>query len=80
MREGWIISAAFGVLVCLLLWRAVTQWNVSSAEAGNLRASLTILGVVALAFVIWQGVRLLPVEATNAHERRNHHGACRRLA
>jgi len=69
MREGWIISAAFGVLVCLLLWRVATQWNVSSAEAGNLRASHTILGVVALAFVIWQGVRLLPVEATNAHTK-----------
>ena len=69
MRDGWIIYAAFGVLVCLLLWRVATQWNVSSAEAGNLRASLTILGVVALAFVVWQGVRLFPVGATTAHTK-----------
>jgi molybdate transport system substrate-binding protein len=67
VRDGWIICAVFGVLVCLLLWRAATQWSVSSAEAGNLRASLKILSVVALAFVVWQGVRLLPVGVTTAH-------------
>src|SRR5215472_12571215 len=67
MPDSWIIYAAFGVLVCLLLWRVATQWNVNGAEAGNLRASLTILGVVALAFVVWQGVRLLGVGATTAH-------------
>jgi len=67
MSDSWIIYAIFGVLVCLLLWRAATQWNVNGAEAGNLRASLTILGVVALAFVVWQGVRLLGVGATTAH-------------
>jgi len=66
MGDGWIIYAAFGVLVCLILWRAATQW-VNGAEARNLRASLTILGVVALAFVVWQGVRLLGVGATTAH-------------
>src|SRR5215470_3369633 len=66
MRDSWIIYAAFGVLVCLLLWRVATQRNVNSAEAGNLRASLTILGVVALAFVVWQSVRLLGVGATPA--------------
>ena len=60
MRD-WIIYAVFGVLVCLLLWR------VNSAEAGNRRASLIILGVVALAMVAWQGVRLLPVGVTTAH-------------
>src|SRR6516165_10834057 len=59
MRDGWIIYAAFGVLVCLLLWRVATQRN-----AGNLRASLIILGVAALVLVGWQGVRLLPVGAT----------------
>src|SRR6516162_10642009 len=69
MRDGWLIYAAFGVLVCLLLWRVATQWNGSSAEAGNLRASLTILGVVALAFVVWQGVRLLGVGATTAQDK-----------
>jgi hypothetical protein len=53
MRDGWIIYAIFGVLVCLLLWRVATQWKVKSGEAGNLRASLIILGVVALAFVVW---------------------------
>jgi molybdate transport system substrate-binding protein len=67
MRDGWIIYAVFGVLVCLLLWRVATQWKVNSAEAENLRASLIILGVVALAFVVWQYMRLPAVEATTAH-------------
>jgi len=67
MRDGWIIYAAFGVLVCLLLWRVATQRNVNSAEAGNRRASLIILGVVVLAMVVWQGARLLPVGARTAH-------------
>ena len=67
MTDGWIIYAAFGVLVCLLLWRVATQRNVNSAEAGNRRASLIILGVVALAMVAWQGVRLLPVGVITAH-------------
>jgi len=67
MTDGWIIYAAFGVLVCLLLWRVATQRNVNSAEAGNRRASLIILGVVALVMVAWQGVRLLPVGATSTH-------------
>src|SRR5215472_217325 len=67
MHDGWIIYAAFGVLVCLLLWRVATLRNVNSAEAGNLRASLIILGVVALVMVVWQGARLLPIEATTAH-------------
>jgi molybdate transport system substrate-binding protein len=57
VRDGWIIYAIFGVLVCLLLWRVATQWKVKSAEAENLRASLIILGVVALAFVVWQYVQ-----------------------
>ena len=57
MRDGWVIYAIFGVLVCLLLWRVATQWKVNSAEAENLRASLIILGVVALAFVVWQYVQ-----------------------
>ena len=67
MRDGWIIYAAFGVLVCLLLWRVATQRNVTGAEAGNRRASLIILAVVALAMVVWQGARLFPIEATTAH-------------
>src|SRR5215831_15011615 len=66
MHDGWIIYAAFGVLVCLLLWRVATQY-VNGAEARNLRASLIILGVVALAFVVWLGGRLLSVGATTAH-------------
>ena len=57
MHDGWIIYAIFGVLVCLLLWRIATQWKVKSAQAENLRASLIILGVVALAFVVWQYVQ-----------------------
>ena len=69
MPHDWIIYAVFGVLVCLLLWRVATQRNVNSAEAGNRRASLTSLGVVALAFVIWQGARLLDVGATIAHTK-----------
>ena len=66
MRD-WIIYAVFGVLVCLLLWRVATQRNVNSAEAGNRRASLIVLGIVALAMVAWQGVRLFPVGVTTAH-------------
>ena len=64
MHDDWIIYAAFGVLVCLLLWRVATERN--SAEAGNRRAALLILGVVALVMVVWQGVRLLPLGATLA--------------
>src|SRR5262252_10224485 len=65
MRDGWIIYAAFGGLVCLLLWRVATQWR--NAEAGNLRILLTILGIVALVMVVWQGARLLP--ATTAQDK-----------
>jgi len=54
VRDGWIIYAIFGVLVCLLLWRVATQWKVRSAEAENLRASVIILGVVALTLAVWQ--------------------------
>ena len=57
MHDGWIIYAVFGVLMCLLLWRVATQWKIKSEEAQNLRASLIVLGVVALAFVVWQSVR-----------------------
>jgi ABC-type molybdate transport system substrate-binding protein len=57
MRDGWIIYAAIGVLVCLLVWRVATQWKVRSAEAQNLRVSVISVGVVALALVVWQGVR-----------------------
>ena len=59
MHDGWIIYAIFGVLVCLLLWRVATQWK--SAEAQNLRASLIVLGVVALAFVLWQVRQASPI-------------------
>ena len=59
VADSWIIYAVFGVLVCLLLWRIATQRN-----AGNLRASLIILGIAALVMVGWQGARLLPVGAT----------------
>ena len=67
MRDGWIIYAIFGVLVCLLLWRVATQWKIKSTEAENLRVSVVILGVVVLAMVVWQGARLLPVGARTAH-------------
>src|SRR5262249_42078021 len=63
----WIIYAVFGVLVCLLLWRIATLRR--NAEAGNLRISLTILGVVALAMVVWHGVRLFGVGATIAQDK-----------
>jgi molybdate transport system substrate-binding protein len=63
MHDDLIIYAAFGVLVCLLLWRVATQRN--RAEARN---SLIILGVVALAMVGWQGVRLFGVGATTAQD------------
>jgi len=67
MRDSWIIYAAFGVLVCLLLWRVATQWKVKSAEAENLRVALVILGVVTLVVVVWQSAQLLTVGATTAH-------------
>ena len=51
-----VTYATLAVLVCLLLWRVATQWKVRSANA-ELRASLIILGVVALAFVAWQYVQ-----------------------
>src|SRR5215471_15752893 len=69
MPDSWFIYAAFGVLVCLLLWRAATQWKVKSAEAENLRASLIILGVVALTTVVWQCGRLFGVGATTAQDK-----------
>ena len=69
MRDGWIIYAIFGVLVCLLLWRVATQRSVNSAEAGNLRASLIIWGVVALVIVVWQSVRLLAVGGAHTEDK-----------
>jgi molybdenum ABC transporter molybdate-binding protein len=63
VRDGWIIYAAFGVFVCLLLWRTATQWKVKSAEADNLRVLVAIFGVVALVFVVWQGVRQASIAA-----------------
>jgi hypothetical protein len=57
MRDDWIVYGIVGALVGLLLWLAATQWKVRSAEAENLRASLIILGVVALVMVVWQCVR-----------------------
>jgi molybdate transport system substrate-binding protein len=57
VRDGWIIYAIFGVLVCLLLWRVAAQWKVESAEAQNLRVSVVIFGVVALVFVVGQYVQ-----------------------
>ena len=68
MRD-WIIYAVFGVLVCLLLWRVATQRNVNSAEAGNRRASLIILGVVALVLGVYQSVRLLAVGGAQTEDK-----------
>jgi molybdate transport system substrate-binding protein len=65
VRDGWIIYAAFGVLVCLLLWRVATRWR----EAENLRASLIILGVVVLAGVVLQGVRQAPIIAAHSQDK-----------
>ena len=46
-----------------------TQWEVKSAEAENLRVSGVILGVVALVFVVVQGVRLaLPIAADSQYK------------
>ena len=69
MHDGWIIYAIFGVLVCLLLWRVATQWKVKSAEAQNLRASLIVLGVVALAFVVWQFVQQASPIAVDSQDK-----------
>ena len=64
ISDGWIVYAAFGVLVCLLLWRVATQ-----RDAGNLRASLILFGIAALVMVVWQGARLLGVGATTAQDK-----------
>jgi len=69
VRDGWIIYAIFGVLVCLLLWRVATQWKVKSAEAQNLRASLIVLGVVALAFIVWQFVQQASPMAVDSQDK-----------
>jgi molybdate transport system substrate-binding protein len=63
MRDGWIIYAVFGLLVCLLLWRVAAERN-----AEGLRSSLIILSVAALVMIVWQGARLLPVGATTAQD------------
>jgi molybdate transport system substrate-binding protein len=64
MRDGWIIYAVFGVLVCLLLWRVATERN-----AEILRSSLIIFVIAALVVVVWQGVRLFGVGATTAQDK-----------
>ena len=69
MPENWIIYAAIGVLVCLLLWRIATQWKVKSAEAENLRVSVAILGVVALVLVVGQGVRQASPIAAHSQDK-----------
>jgi type VI protein secretion system component VasK len=69
LRDGWIIYAIFGVLVCLLLWRVATQWKVRSAEAQNLRVSVVIFGVVALVLVVWQGVRQASPIAAHSQDK-----------
>jgi molybdate transport system substrate-binding protein len=64
MAENWIIYAAVGVLLCLLLWRVATQWKLKSAEAESLRVSVVIVGIVALIFVVGQCVQqALPIAA-----------------
>jgi molybdate transport system substrate-binding protein len=69
VRDGWIIYAAIGVLVCLLLWRVATQWKAKSAEAENLRVSVVIFGVVALVFGVWQGARQVPLIAAHPQDK-----------
>jgi len=69
VRDGWIIYAIFGVLVCLLLWRVATQWKIKSTEAENLRVSVVILGVVALVFVVWQSVQQASPIAAHSRDK-----------
>jgi len=69
VRDGWIIYAIFGVLVCLLVWRVATQWKVKSAEAENLRISVVIVGVVALVFVVWQYVEQASPIAAHSQDK-----------
>src|SRR5215469_6557601 len=69
VRDGWIIYAIFGVLVCLLLWRVATQWKVKSTEAENLRISVVIVGVVALVFVVWQSVQQASPIAAHSQDK-----------
>jgi hypothetical protein len=63
-----VTYATLAVLVCLLLWWVATQWKVRSAKA-ELRASLIILGVVALAFVVWQYVQQASPIAVDSQDK-----------
>jgi molybdate transport system substrate-binding protein len=69
MPENWIIYAAIGVLVCLLLWRVATQWKVKSTEAENLRFSVVIVGVVALVLIVWQYVQQTSPIAAHSRDK-----------
>jgi molybdate transport system substrate-binding protein len=69
VTDSWVTYAILGILVLLLLWRVATQWKVKSAEAENLRASLIILGVVALAFVVGQYVRQASPIAVDSQDK-----------
>jgi molybdate transport system substrate-binding protein len=69
MPENWIIYAAIGVLVCLLLWRVATQWKVKSTQAENLRFSVVIVGVVALVLVVWQYVQQTSPIAAHSQDK-----------
>jgi hypothetical protein len=57
VADSWIIYAILAVLVFLILLQIATQWNVKSAEAENLRASVLILGVIAAAMVVWYFIK-----------------------
>jgi molybdenum ABC transporter molybdate-binding protein len=70
VRDGWIIYAILGVLVCILLWRVATQWKVRSTEAANLRVSVVIIfGVGALVLVVGQYMRLASSIAAHSQDK-----------
>ena len=64
-----VTYATLAVLVCLLLWRGSN--TVEGQERKSRTASLTyiILGVVALAFVVWQYVQQASPIAVDSQDK-----------
>jgi molybdate transport system substrate-binding protein len=69
VRDGWIIYAILGVLVCLFLWRVATQWKVKSTEAQNLRVSVLVFGVIALVLAVSQFARQVSPISTHSQDQ-----------
>jgi hypothetical protein len=50
---SWVIYAILGVLVLLIVWRVLREWEHTTDEAANLRAVVFIVGVIIAALVVW---------------------------